>query len=321
MPHLVWAHRASGEPMGQERYENSTCAAIRTIAPAGWDVTDVRLRSMRSRLPGDRRIPARLERAPFVLQRAAGAVAYPSADLVHRWDVRLPPGRRDLLTLHDVAPLRFPDEGTAPTRLKASARSALGVICPSQFAADEVSEILGVRRCWVAPAGVDDRFRNPRSLTAVERELLGVPGPYVLHAGGSTLRKNLTALAEAWPLVHRVHPALTLLLVGPPSDRRTALFADLEGVRLAGTVADDLLPSILADAEALVVPSTYEASACPLWRRWPRAHRSSLPAARRCPKWWVTRGCWSSRPGKRSPMRCPRWSATKVSPPTSGTGG
>jgi glycosyltransferase involved in cell wall biosynthesis len=264
MPHLVWARRASAEPMGQERYEQAACDAIRATAPAGWDIEEIVVRSLRSTVPGQRRLPARLERAPFVMQRATGTVLYPRADVVHRWDVRLPPGRRDVVTLHDVAPLRFPDEGAEPRHLRQSARAALGVICPSRFAAAEVTAALGVSRCWVAPAGVDDRFRAPVSLTAAQRVELGVPGRYVLHAGGSTTRKNLAALAGAWPAVHRAHPSLLLLLVGPVNDRRTSLFAKLPGVRLAGKVPDAILPSIMADAAALVVPSTYEGFGLPV---------------------------------------------------------
>jgi glycosyltransferase involved in cell wall biosynthesis len=263
MPHLVWARRASAEPMGQERYEQAACDAIRATAPASWDIEEIVVRSLRSTVPGQRRLPARLERAPQRVQRMLGSVAYPKADLVHRWDVRLPPGRHDLLTLHDVAQLRYPDEGAAPPALQASARAAIGVICPSQFAADEVTEVLGVRRCWVATAGVDDRFRDPSPLTAEQRAALGVAGPYVLHAGGSTLRKNLAALAEAWPAVYAAQPDLTLLLTGPVNDRRTTLFAGLPGVRLAGKVADDIVPSVIASAVVLVVPSTYEGFGLP----------------------------------------------------------
>jgi glycosyltransferase involved in cell wall biosynthesis len=263
MPHLVWARRASAEPMGQERYEQSACDAIRELTPDGWQFEQIVVRSLRSRAPGQRRLPARLERAPQRVQRLLGSVAYPKADLVHRWDVRLPPGRRDLLTIHDVAQLKYPDEGTAPPALRESAQAAIGVICPSQFAADEVTEVLGVRRCWVATAGVDDRFRDPPPLTAAQRDELGVPGPYVLHAGGSTLRKNLKELAAAWPAVHRAHPDLVLLLTGPVNERRTALFADLPGLRLAGKVADAIVPSVVGDAAVLVVPSTYEGFGLP----------------------------------------------------------
>jgi glycosyltransferase involved in cell wall biosynthesis len=263
MPHLVWARRASAEPMGQERYEQAACDAIREVMPADWDIQDIVVRSLRSTVPGGRRLPARLERAPHRIQRLLGAVTYPRADLVHRWDVRLPPGRHDLLTLHDVAQLKFPDEGTAPPSLQASARAAIGVICPSQFAADEVREVLGVRRCWVATAGVDDRFRNPPPLSEAQREALGVTGPYVLHAGGSTLRKNLAALAGAWPAVHHAHPDLTLLLTGPVNERRTALFSGMAGVVLAGKVADEIVPSVIGDATVLVVPSTYEGFGLP----------------------------------------------------------
>ena len=46
--------------------------------------------------------------------------------------------------MHDVVPLRFPDEGQLPSDAASSARRAAVVICPSQFAADEVASQLGV---------------------------------------------------------------------------------------------------------------------------------------------------------------------------------
>ena len=72
MPHLVWARRASAEPMGQERYEQAACDAIRASTPAGWDIEEIVVRSLRSTVPGRRRLPARLERAPQRVQRLLG---------------------------------------------------------------------------------------------------------------------------------------------------------------------------------------------------------------------------------------------------------
>ena len=63
--------------------------------------------------------------------------------------------------------------------------------------------------------------------------------------------------------MYAAQPDLTLLLTGPVNDRRTTLFAGLPGVRLAGKVADDILPSVIALAVALVVPSTYEGFGLP----------------------------------------------------------
>ncbi|WP_258934082.1 hypothetical protein [Nesterenkonia pannonica] len=51
--------------------------------------------------------------------------------------------------------------------------------------------------------GVDARFFDPTPLTAHQRQALGLEQPYVLHFGGASERKNLGALAEAWPTVRR----------------------------------------------------------------------------------------------------------------------
>lgn len=176
--------------------------------------------------------------------------------LVHRLDLRLPPARREVVSILDAAPLRFPDEGTIPSYAVASAKAALGAICCSSFAAEEAREFFGVERTWVAYAGVEARFFS----AAPEPP---IPGPYVLHAGGSTLRKNLDALAVAWRSVHAAAPELSLVLVGPPSTRRTSLFRDVPGAVLLGQVADSRMPGIMAAASAVVVPSTYEGFGMP----------------------------------------------------------
>ncbi|UUZ44045.1 glycosyltransferase [Janibacter limosus] len=55
-----------------------------------------------------------------------------------------------------------------------------------------------------------------------------------------------------------MRPDLTLVLTGPPHPRRTALFAGLPKVVLAGLVDAQLVPGLIAAADAVVVPSLYE---------------------------------------------------------------
>lgn len=251
--------------MGQEMYEARARTALLELDAPDLSLRHLVVRSMRSPEPADRRLPASaLSRSPRPVRLAVTRLAYPRHDLAHRWNVRLPAARRDVVTFHDAAPVRFDDEGEVPPALRALARQSIGVICPSEFAAREAVELLGVRRTWVAPAGVDERFFAASSPTAGTLESLGVEGPYLLHAQGATTRKNLAVLARAWPAVHASHPDLTLAMIGPPDERRTALFADLAGTRLIGRVDDDLVPSLIAGATAVVVPSTYEGFGLPV---------------------------------------------------------
>jgi glycosyltransferase involved in cell wall biosynthesis len=262
---VLWISQPAPAPMGQEMYEAQARAALlRQEAP---DLTfrNLVVRSMRSQDPGDRRLPsATLSRAPRALRLAVTRVSYPRHDLAHRWNVRLPAARRDIVTFHDAAPLRYDDEGEVPPGLQDVALHSVGVICPSAFAAQEAQGVLGVRRTWVAPGGVDERFFGASPPSAATLTGLGITGPYVLHAGGATKRKNLAALAEAWPAVRAAHPDLQLVLTGPEDERRTALFSALPGTRLLGRVDDDLIPPLVAGAEAVVVPSTYEGFGLPV---------------------------------------------------------
>jgi glycosyltransferase involved in cell wall biosynthesis len=165
------------------------------------------------------------------------------------------------VTIHDLPPLRFRDEGTMPRSAAAGARRARRVICPSRFAADEVEELLQVpaSKIRVIPNGVDEIFFD----VDIEAPSVTPSGPFVLHAAGATERKNLAALADAWRIVSAQHPALTLVLAGPPDDRRTKLFADLPGTRLAGRLAPRDIAGLMRRAELVVIPSRYEGFGLP----------------------------------------------------------
>ncbi|MDR2999342.1 MAG: glycosyltransferase, partial [Microbacterium sp.] len=110
---------------------------------------------------------------------------------------------------------------------------------------------------------VDPRYYGAAPLDEAARAALGLTRPYVLHAGGAAERKNLAALASAWPLVHREHPGLTLALAGPPHPRRTELFEGMPGVVMLGRLPDETMPGLVAAASAVVVPSLYEGFGLP----------------------------------------------------------
>ncbi|MCU1538552.1 MAG: group 1 glycosyl transferase, partial [Humibacillus sp.] len=120
-------------------------------------------------------------------------------------------------------------------------------------------------------------------LAPTQLAALGVTGRYVLTAGGASERKNLAALADAWPRIHTAHPDVTLVLAGPEHPRRTALFAALDGVRLVGRLPDAVLPGLYAAAAVVVVPSLVEGFGLPALEGMAvgtpvvAADRSSLP--------------------------------------------
>lgn len=254
-----------GAQVYQEQVAARAQAALDSVADGAWAVRRVIARSMRSPLAGTHRLPlARVTRADPRLRRALGGLLYGTDAVTHRMNLELPPSpHADVVTLHDVVAWRFPDESAPVAAAPGELRRAAAVICVSEFTAQEASDLLGLTGVHVIPNGVDEKFFDAAPLPAAELRELGLPERFVLHAGGAAERKNLAALAAAWPLVRRERPGLSLVLSGPPHPRRRQLFERLEGTVLAGRLPDHVMPRVVASAQAVVVPSTYEGFGLP----------------------------------------------------------
>jgi glycosyltransferase involved in cell wall biosynthesis len=251
--------------MGLQHYESQLLEAISALAQTSWTFRVHRLGSLRAEGTFDTRIPARvLETDSSLAARALGRVAYRRSKLVHRFDLRLPPPPcPEVVTVHDLPPLRFDDEGHLPRWSVESARRARLVICPSEFAAQEVRTLLGATQVATIPNGVTAAFVDAHRLTPEELGRLGVRPPFFLHAGGASRRKNLAGLAGAWQSVSAELHEHQLVLVGPPDARRDAHFAGAERVVKLGYREPAVVARLMASADAVVVPSTYEGFGLP----------------------------------------------------------
>ncbi|WP_448811689.1 glycosyltransferase [Agromyces bauzanensis] len=268
-PRLTIATIATDTPMGAQAYQEQVAqravSALRSVDDRAWRVRRFVVRSLRSKLPGNRRLPiGRVTAGSVALRREIGRLLYGHDTVTHRMNLELPPSpHADVITLHDVVAWRFPDESAPVPAAIEEARRAAAVICVSEFSAREAIELLGISEPHVVHNGVDARFFDAPALSDEARRSLGLPREYVLHAGGASRRKNLEALAEAWPLVRRERPELSLVLVGPPHRRRNELFDGMPGVVLAGRLPDAVMPGVVAGAAVAVIPSTYEGFGLP----------------------------------------------------------
>jgi len=269
-PRLTIATIATAHPMGAQAYERRIIAhapsELGATSSVPWRVRELVVRSMRSPLPGDRRLPmGTLAKAPAAVRRAVGRMLFAGDTVSHRMGLELPPSPHgDVVTLHDVVAWRFPDESAPVPAAVEELRRAAAVICVSEFSAREAVEVLGIPHPHVVHNGVDARYFDAAPLSEDELTAVGLAGEYVLHAGGAAARKNLSALAEAWPRVRRERPGLTLALAGPEHPRRTALFAGMPGVVQLGRLPDESMPGLVAAASAVVVPSLYEGFGLPV---------------------------------------------------------
>jgi alpha-1,3-rhamnosyl/mannosyltransferase len=265
MTSVNWTALATASPMGQQHYEVKIQEALRIAGGSSWEFVTSTVASRRGPVPANARFPMQVvHRLPVSLAALAGRIRYPRCDLVHRFDLRVPPGRLpEVVTAHDLPPARFDDEGTLPAYAMASARRAVGVICPSTFAADELRTLCGVTRTWVIPYGLSAEFQDPKPLPSHELEALGIRGPYVVHAAGATKRKNLAGLAAAWRILRSEPVDATLVLCGPQDQRRDDAFDGLPAVVKTGRLSLGTVAQLMAGSAAVVVPSTYEGFGLP----------------------------------------------------------
>ena len=248
---------------GIGRYARELANALRAV---GADV--VELRNLR-RPPTPGRIAELWEHA--LLGRDARRAG---ADVLHSPSIDFAttrPGLPYVMTLHDLVPLKMPDE-YLKTGMKHRLRyravtQATRVIVPSQAVADDGARHLALDNVDVIAEAPGPAFRPmaaPRGLL----ERLRVPPNFVLWVGGLD---PLDPRKGVEPLVRAASQgdAPPLVLAGR-YDEAGAELADGERVVLTGRVTDEELIALYSAADALVLPSldegfgltAYEALAC-----------------------------------------------------------
>jgi glycosyltransferase involved in cell wall biosynthesis len=187
--------------------------------------------------------------------------------------------RRQVLTIHDAAPLDHPEwfgakfAGWYRWLLPALARRVRLIITGSEFSKRRLIEACGADDAAVSviPHGVDERFypRGPDEVRQVI-ERLGIPSDqYVLSLASIEPRKNLPRLLEAWSMItDRTGAGVWLVVAGAIGKRR--IFREMKLGRLpprvhfAGFVDDEHLPALYSGAMLLAYPSLYEGFGLPV---------------------------------------------------------
>lgn len=254
------------------------------------DLPGVRVVEVPLRAAPTRAASAEGYRSPRDLLRMHRAVARAHLDVffaptVYTW-FPLPLGLPAVVTIHDAIVERFPAL-TIPGRrarlfwtlkVRLALAQATRVLTVSDFAANDLVRVLGVRRerLRVAPEAPAPVF-TPSPAADVHRAgvAAGVPAgaPWIIYVGGFNPHKRLDVLLEAHAAVTRTTP-LHLLLVGSVGgdvfhEHRESLLRSITTlgtgplVHWTGFVPDEELRHLYTGAVACILPSEAEGFGLP----------------------------------------------------------
>ncbi|MDP9404654.1 MAG: glycosyltransferase family 4 protein [Actinomycetota bacterium] len=233
---------------------------------------------LRTHLPAGVRGTARPAPAAALLQAWSRLDVPPGswwtgpAHVVHGTNFAVPPspGAAEVLTVHDLTPLRYPELSSAATRVfpavvRRALRRGAWVHAPSTFVANEVVELLGAEA-----ARVQAVYHGIPTEAAGEHTGLAPPGrPYVLAIGTVEPRKGFPTLVRAFDALAAGRQDLRLVIAGPDGWGTEALDAAIDravhGRRVArlGYVTAGQRAALLRGAAAFAFPSVYEGFGLP----------------------------------------------------------
>ena len=210
----------------------------------------------------NKRIPRHVLYARQLFQRA---IRSEGADLIHHtyYDKRFlsrSAGIKRVVTVYDMIPELL--RGQIPKHVthldkRDYVEVADSIICISESTRNDLLEVYqGVQvPITVVPLAVDSRFRPgiPKKVAT--------PNDYLLYVGGRENYKDFNVLLDALGVLQDQGSEIPLVAIGGKPTRTeisTIRQLGLEGLVLFPSVSDSQLPSLYANAQALVQSSRYE---------------------------------------------------------------
>lgn len=217
------------------------------------------------------RLPAALARAPEPLYHAVGNFNLP---------LRRPPGKRLVLTVHDLIPEVLPETTSRAYRwqfriwLARSLRLADRISCDSEHTRRDLLERHEVDPAKVVAVhlGADhvDEVHRPDQVGMEYVDALGLPEQFVIYAGALDARKNVGAVLDAFERLWGEGERTPLVLVGqrwfgsgPVEQRLAKLREGGMDLRPLGYQPPELFYELIRRAALLVFPSRYEGFGLP----------------------------------------------------------
>ena len=214
---------------------------------------------------------------PFLCRRVGLDVYYHTGSIWPLIPLRL--AKRQLVFIHDVIPLMFPESYYKHTVYYYRLSRAINlnsydkIIVNSETTKKDLIMHLGVPedRILVTLLGRDERFVpiDNISRNQIVREKYGLPESYLLFAGTLEPRKNISRLLEAFAR-GKAREVLKLVITGKKGWLYKEIFATVKRLNLeervifTGFVDDDDLPCVYSMARVFVYPSLYEGFGLPV---------------------------------------------------------
>ncbi|HUR57471.1 MAG TPA: glycosyltransferase family 1 protein [Opitutaceae bacterium] len=262
---------------GVARYVRGLLAALKSEPPdaveileLGWAVENFSYRQPARAL---KTLAREWGWAPFVAPRRARGV-----ELVHHTALPIMPffpGSRHVVTLHDLAVVRYPErfrtwQRTAGQRRLRRIVAADHIIAVSQFTADEAMNVLGLPAHRISVVYEGGGLPPTSPVNGAEAPVAnapaseaGMPADFFLFVGSLEPGKNLALLREIYEQAGSSSlPPLVVVGARWPGVAREG--APPAHWRFLGHVSDAQLARLYGSARALLFPSRYEGFGLPV---------------------------------------------------------
>lgn len=190
-------------------------------------------------------------------------------DVFHSSDWTQPPAKAyKVTTIHDLAPLRFPEishpkiVAAHKVRLKWVKKEVNKIIAVSKFTKQEIVELLDIDpgKIVVIHEAPDPDMKPTRREKVEEiKKRLGIETDYLLTVGTDP-RKNIPVTIQAFTKLRKNMPGLKLVIVGRLWEEKPTV----DGVVTPGHVGRQDLAALYSGAQALVYASLYEGFGLPI---------------------------------------------------------
>lgn len=193
--------------------------------------------------------------------------------------VVLQPGKKLVVTVHDLSPVVLPEYYDVKRRLwhwsvgfKKTLARADKVIAVSEYTKKELVDVLGLKpeKVEVVYQGIDHTRYKPELETARLRSVrnrYGLPGEFILYVGTLEPRKNVDGLLKAWEAMDTKVP---IVVAGKPGWKYGDIFRMAQRsskrrlIQFLGFVPEADKPYLIKLARALAFPSIYEGFGLPV---------------------------------------------------------